>query len=157
MDECFNVGEIYGASGCGGLVGITEIESQKISNSYNSGLVTCTLGMNGGTAGGLVGALRCEMISSYSSGNVTIDDAVGDNETKHIGGLVGLVMDVDDIVNCYYLNESIKNDSGTEDLGGTRGRNKEELKELAETLGDAFEKVEGDDYPKLKWENIKNN
>ena len=74
------------------------------------------------------------------------------------GGITGHIntnyVTIDIIRNCYYLNTTvIKAIGNISTIDITSRKTSDEIKTLADTLGDAFKNsTEGDGYPKLSWE-----
>lgn len=150
MTECYNSGSVKGASFVGGLVGDL-YNGGTISDCYNTGTITATTGV----AGGLTGNFRSGVIKNtytsitpsaanagsvagkleWASGQKTLDQVfVPQSELNTVGK---------------------KTDGCTIQTGDAQQKTTEELKALADTLGDKFaEDSENSNhgYPILKWQ-----
>ena len=146
IHSCANVGDVSGNKIIGGVIGDTATKIQEMKNLYNKGNVTASTNY----VGGIVGRLYVTLENAYNTGKVSITSS---NTTS--GGMVGsLNTSVDSIKNCYYLDTSAEKAIGnniTVDI--TSSKTSEEIKNLADILGDAFKNSnEGECYPKLRWE-----
>ena len=86
----------------------------------------------------------------FNGNNKTIDGLTLSNPEVN-AGLFGVNSGS---VKCYYLNtSSTKSVGNISTLDTTSSKTSDEIKTLADTLGDAFKNSnEGDGYPKLSWE-----
>jgi len=166
IDKCYSTGSVSGSSSVGGLVGYND---GTISNSYSSGSVSATdysvgglLGYNDGTisncystgsatgtsyVGGLVGGNGGTISNCYSTGSV---NGTGDS----VGGLVGY--------NSGTISNSFwdVNTSGWASSAGGIGKTTAEMKTASTYFawglcgtGGVWTIDEGNDYPRLAWEN----
>ena len=111
MENCYNLGEIVGAVGTGGLVGYFR---GTINKSYNKGTI---INFGGSRAGGLVGWGEAKIYNSYNEGNI-IDTAEGGNQ---VAGLCP--QDCYEIKNSYNRGNITSYYSGV-DIGGIQALSK---------------------------------
>ena len=156
LEGCYNTGEIYAHCLAGGIAG--GILQGEIKNCYNTGDVKVDYKKAGGISGyihyysgGTVGYTR--IMNTYSTGIVTGPD--------QIGASIGTITSQESILqadNNYALTqndlpaigEGITNENVTAEL-----KTSDELKQLAATLGSAFQedtKNINDGYPILSWQ-----
>ena len=107
----------------------------------------------GSTVGGICGQNNDGgMIQNCSNASAVT------GENKLVGGIVGYInttdTSIDNVQNCYYLNTSSTKAVGNiSTLDTTSSKTSDEIKTLADTLGDSFKNsTERDGYPKLSWE-----
>ena len=149
--ECCNLkdGSVTGGQDVGGITGGTRASGCNIMNCYNKGEVTSNLGAGGGIAG------YCSAIVMKSCFNIGSVSGV-DSDVEKIGGIIGsLESEESGITKCYYLEGSAEHACGSDadySMDEEMKKSETDLKNLVDDLGDAFEKDEGDGYPKLKWE-----
>ena len=161
VERNFNNGnvEAYGgneanSSNVGGIIGLN---TGTISNCYNTGTIKSAFN----NVGGLVGLNRGKLKNSYNIGSV-------DSSSNVIGAIVGNnneffetstnILYKGEISNCYSLDNIANNLVGVNNsIIGTECsyKNSDELKRLANTLGNSFkedtEKV-NNGYPILNWQ-----
>lgn len=147
-----------GASGLGstgGLIGKTSnYYTLDISNCYSLGSVTG----NKGYAGGLTGYVYCSASykhnysNCYAAGKVTLTGAA----SNACGFAYSYASTGFTFTNCYYNNTT--NSKGfNKTSSGIIGKSSDELKTLAETLGDAYRRdTQGinNGYPILSWQYV---
>ena len=149
IDSCYNTGNVSGAERIGGVIGDTITTSGEAKNLYNKGIVTATTNY----VGGIVGILYSSLENAYNTGTVSMTSS-----STTFGGITGHIntnyVTIDIIRNCYYLNTTvIKAIGNISTIDITSRKTSDEIKTLADTLGDAFKNsTEGDGYPKLSWE-----
>ena len=149
VNSCYNTGNISGSERVGGVIGDTIAQSGEAKNLYNTGAITATTNY----VGGIVGILYSTLENAYNIGTISIAGS-----SANYGGIVGYInttsSSIDKVQNCYYLNTSTTKAVGNiSTIDTTSSRTSDEIKNLAETLGDAFKNsTEGDGYPKLNWE-----
>ena len=135
-----------GGSRVGGICGQNN-DGGIIQNCTNEVEVTAGYRLVGGICGYSLGG---DIINCENRGEV--------HGTYQVGGVVGYInttsSSIDKVQNCYYLNTSTTKAVGNiSTIDTTSSRTSDEIKNLAETLGDAFKNsTEGDGYPKLNWE-----
>lgn len=135
-----------GGSRVGGICGQNN-DGGIIQNCTNEVEVTAGYRLVGGICGYSLGG---DIINCENRGEV--------HGTYQVGGIVGYInttsSSIDKVQNCYYLNTSTTKAVGNiSTIDTTSSRTSDEIKNLAETLGDAFKNsTEGDGYPKLNWE-----
>ena len=132
---CVNTGNVT-APGCqvGGLVGYAE-GNALIENSYNTGSVKSSKGQQVGGLLGYGGGATVKMRNCYSIG--TVEAAVGTAYPSYDGTAT--------VENCYYLADA------SDGKAGAVNKTSDELKLMAETLGEAF-KSSCKEYPVLTWQ-----
>ena len=146
VEYCFNKGKIIGENVVGGISGDVVKNDSKIYSCYNFGEIN---GKN--NFGGLCGTLENYIENSYSIGKI-----IYNSSSKNYGTLFGTMQKTSQCKNCYYLNTSGIKGVGYEETTGLSdsiiGKTAEELKSLAQTLGDAYEQNNNlnDGYPYLK-------
>jgi hypothetical protein len=135
ISKCYSTGSISATSYVGGLIG--ENKGQ-ISNCYSESNIS-----EGSVVGGLVGWNRSTIIGCYSTGSVS--------GTTDVGGLVGYTSG--HVVTSYWDIET----SGQANSAGGMGKTTAEMQTASSFIGWGCEPVwtidEGDDYPRLLWEN----
>ena len=135
-----------GGSRVGGICGQNN-DGGIIQNCTNEVEVAAGYRLVGGICGYSLGG---DIINCENRGEV--------HGTYQVGGIVGYInttsSSIDKVQNCYYLNTSTTKAVGNiSTIDTTSSRTSDEIKNLAETLGDAFKNsTEGDGYPKLNWE-----
>lgn len=146
VEYCFNKGKIIGENVVGGISGDVVKNDSKIYSCYNFGEIN---GKN--NFGGLCGTLENYIENSYSIGKI-----IYNSSSKNYGTLFGTMKKTSQCKNCYYLNTSGIKGTGYEETTGLSdsiiGKTTEELKVLAQTLGDAYEQNNNlnEGYPYLK-------
>ena len=146
VEYCFNNGKISGDTRIGGISGDVAKNNAKIINCYNIGEVS---GNN--EFGGLCGALENCIENSYTIGKV-----IYNNSSKNYGAFLGINATNTQCKNCYYLKISGMNaigyEKGTVLSNSIIGKTTEELKNLAQILGDAYlqDNNINNGYPYLK-------
>ena len=152
MTECYNSGSVTGATLVGGLVGDL-YSGGTISDCYNTGTVTATA--TSGVAGGLTGNFRSRVIkNAYTSITPSAANA---------GSVAGkLEWDKGQrTLDQVFVPQSELNTVGKEtynctiQTGDAQKKTAEELKALADTLGDKFAEDSeniNQGYPILKWQ-----
>ena len=144
--NCYSVGSVMGVENVGGLVGKNSPgwpgEYGIIIDCYSLGSVTGQTDV-----GGLVGAngSHCVISNCYSAGSVA--------GTTYVGGLVGLNDSGRVYRNCFWDTQT----SGQPSSQGGAGKTTAEL-QMASTFvawgcGPVWTINEGNDYPRLWWEN----
>ena len=150
VDSCYNIGNVSGTQRVGGVIGDSTLKCESLKNLYNKGSVTATINY----VGGIVGILYSTLENAYNTGTVSMTSS--SNTT--FGGVTGHIntdyVTIDIIQNCYYLNTcSSKAVGNVSAIDTTSSKTSEEMKNLANTLGEGFKNsTEGDGYPKLSWE-----
>ena len=149
MTECYNSGSVKGASLVGGLVGDL-YNGGTISDCYNTGTVTATTGVAGGLTGNfrsgvIKNAYTSIMPSAANAGSVAgkLEWASGQKILDQVFVLQSELNTVGNLNSC------------TIQTGDAKPKTAEELKALADTLGDKFaEDSENSNqgYPILKWQ-----
>ncbi len=132
----------------GGLIGKASNCKLDVSNCYSSGSVTG----NKGSAGGLIGYVYCSSnkhnySNCYAAGTVAAGNAYGFAYSAAATGFT--------FTKCYYNNTNSKGFNKTSN--GIIGKSSDELKNLAETLGDAYRSdTQGinNGYPILSWQYV---
>ena len=145
VEYCFNNGKIIGENIVGGISG--DIIKNAITRScYNIGEIS-----GNKTFGGICGNLSNYVENSYSIGKINYN-----NSSINYGALFGKMFETSQCINCYYNSTSGVNGTGCEETAGLAnsviGKSTEELKGLAEILGDAYvhdDNINGG-YPYLK-------
>ena len=146
VEYCFNNGKISGDTRIGGISGDVAKNNAKIINCYNIGEVS---GNN--EFGGLCGALENYIENSYTIGKV-----IYNNSSKNYGAFLGITATNTQCKNCYYLKISGMNaigyEKGTVLSNSIIGKTTEELKNLAQILGNAYlqDNNINNGYPYLK-------
>ena len=146
VEYCFNNGKISGDTRIGGISGDVAKNNAKIINCYNIGEVS---GNN--EFGGLCGALENCIENSYTIGKV-----IYNNSSKNYGAFLGITATNTQCKNCYYLKISGMNaigyEKGTVLSNSIIGKTTEELKNLAQILGNAYlqDNNINNGYPYLK-------
>ena len=143
ISNCYSAGAVSGNDWTGGLVGYA-YRNSTITNCYSTGAV----GGNSKT-GGLVGSCStCTIMYCYSVGTV---DGVSD-----VGGLVGSSLDQRDVSRSFWDIEA----SGQESSAGGEGKTTAQMKTgaiflawVASAGAETWTIDEGQDYPRLAWEN----
>ncbi len=151
LTDCANTGTVSGYRYVGGIAG-TVYMGGTLYNVYSTGTVTATDTV-AGAAGGLAGNLR--------SGKIENAYAVAAVSAVHKGGVLGYLESTQGktLNQVYYLSgiadESVGNENGCTVQGTAQVCISDELKNMAEALGDGF--VENDSemnggYPLLSWQ-----
>lgn len=155
VDGCYNSGVISGVERIGGIVGYTVqgTSSCEVRNCYNMGTISGTE-----YAGGIVGWMKyggsavdaCTVENCYNTG-VVFGDSDG-----HSGTLIGCCDGNSKFVvrNCYTDDEPAFG-TNTSSAASAEVIGDDELKALAETLGDSFKPDYGnvnDGFPVLYWQ-----
>lgn len=150
LTNCYNSGIVTGLSNVGGIAGVHYMGGT-VKNVYNIGDVIA----QNGSAGGIIGQFRYGAISNaYTIGQVSADKA------GVICGSLDFKNGNKTIESVYYLNGIsdliVGNENGCFIQSGVaQGCSSDELKNMAQALGDAF--YEDDDmihngYPILFWQ-----
>ncbi len=151
LTDCVNTGTVSGYRYVGGIAG-TVYMGGTLCNVYSTGTVTAT-DTAAGTAGGLAGNLRAGKIqNAYAAAAVS---------AVHKGGVLGYLESTQGktLDQVYYLSdiadEAVGNENGCTVQGTAQICTSDELKNMAEALGDGF--VENDSemnggYPLLGWQ-----
>ena len=141
----YNKGNIITqTTNAGGIVGAIEGEGDVV-DSYNIGDITGT-GSNIGGIIGLIADEKAKLLNSYNIGKITSNNNFG-------GGIVGVFLS-GNIQNCYFLENVVNEGNGT-NIEGIQKQSSEELKAIAEILGEAFKQDEDNinqGYPVLAWQ-----
>ena len=146
VEYCFNSKKVSRDTRIGGISGDAMNNNAKINSCYNIGEIS---GNN--EFGGLCGTLENYIENSYSIGKI-----IYNSSSKYYGTLFGTMKKTSQCKNCYYLNTSGIKGTGYEETTGLSdsiiGKTTEELKGLAQTLGDAYEQNNNlnEGYPYLK-------
>lgn len=143
-----------GSATTGGLIGKTSnYYTLDVSNCYSSGSITG----NKGYAGGLTGYVYCSnsykhsYSNCYAAGTVTLTGAAG----NAYGFAYSYATTGFTFTNCYYNNTNSKGFNKTS--SGIVGKSSDDLKSLAETLGNAYlSDTQGanNGYPILSWQYV---
>lgn len=152
MTQCYNSGAVTGAKQVGGLAGSLYMGGT-ISDSYNTGTVTAVSGV----AGGIVGLYRYGSIKNvYTSTLPTVPTATN---AGSVAGKLDFENGAKSLENVYVPKSDLNTVSNlnkcTIQNGDAQQKTTEELKALADTLGDKFaEDSENSNqgYPILKWQ-----
>ena len=143
IKECYNIGNVTTeTTNAGGIVG--SINGGSIENCYNVGNITGTGTNIGGIIG--LGSGNSEASNSYNIGYITSSNNNG-------GGIIGYNQSIN-ILNCYYLINSVNGGNGTI-VAGCEFKSEEEMKNIAKILGNAFKediKNINNGYPILNWQ-----
>ncbi len=143
IKECYNIGNVTTeTTNAGGIVG--SINGGSIENCYNVGNITGTGTNIGGIIG--LGSGNSEASNSYNIGYITSSNNNG-------GGIIGYNQSID-ILNCYYLINSVNGGNGRI-VAGCEFKSEEEMKNIAKILGNAFKediKNINNGYPILNWQ-----
>ena len=146
VEYCFNNGKVIGENIVGGISGDVVKNNSGIYSCYNSGEINSK-----NNFGGLCGDLENYIENSYSIGKITYNDS-----SKNYGTLFGMMKKTSQCKNCYYLNTTGVNGTGYEEITGLSnsiiGKSVGELKNLAQTLGNAYlqDNNINNGYPYLK-------
>lgn len=150
IEYCFNNGKIIGDDKVGGITGTLPNNNTKICSCYNFGEIS-----GNSNFGGVCGIVGSYVENSYSIGKIDYD-----NSSNYYGTLFGAIWTGANCVNCYYLDIICDKGVGYEQTSGLAnsviGKSEEELKKLAEILGEAYSQDYdniNNGYPYLK-ENI---
>ena len=130
------------SSQIGGIAG--GITNSAINNCYNTGKIE-----GNEAVGGIAGySNNCIIYNCYNSNNIIGNSGVG--------SIIGIIANKGvRITNCYYLENTV---NGLNEIGiidGITVKTSEELKNLANILGEAFKKDENtinNGYPILQWQ-----
>jgi hypothetical protein len=145
IEGCYNAGTITGWSLAGGIS--AAVSTGTIKNSYNAGAVSvkATSESSGGhnNAGGIASYSKGIIENCYNSGAIT-GEVVGGIASEYTNPTTGIYTPT--VTNSYYLASSV---TGGADIGTSV--TDAQLRELAATLGTAFESSE-DGYPVLAWQ-----
>ena len=142
ISKSYNYGTVTGLGNVGGIVGRIEAKSS-IEYCFNNGKV---VGKN--RIGGIAGDIKDKAIGCYNIGEVS--------GQSNYGAVCGFLFKTSQCENSYYLNTNGTKGVGSEEITGLSdsiiGKTKEELKQLAETLGEAYTQDDNinDGYPYLK-------
>lgn len=146
VEYCFNNGKVIGENIVGGISGDVVKNSSGIYSCYNSGEINSK-----NNFGGLCGDLEKYIENSYSIGKI-----IYNSSSKNYGTLFGMMKKTSQCKNCYYLNTTGVNGTGYEEIAGLSnsiiGKSVEELKNLAQILGNAYlqDNNINNGYPYLK-------
>ena len=159
---CFNEGDVslnltVGLNHqCAGIVGSSRLyewstTKLEIIDCYNAGHITITSGLDTGVSypGGIIGwGRKTSVTNCYNKGEITSSDG-----SKSCGGIISSGVD-NTFYNNYWLDScgaefGVRYSSSNE---GANSKNSNELKDLADTLGKAYEKNDtiNGGYPYLK-------
>lgn len=127
-DSCAVIGDLYGDSGVGGVVGVIR-KSATITNSYHNGNVNGNSKVGGILGYAESGTARIENCY-HTVGTVTGDE--------HLGAIVGYVGGTVKINNCYYLTGTCSGAVNGRSNSGVTVTNATTLKSLAPSLGEAY-------------------
>ncbi len=149
INESFNSGTIEGTTNVGGIAGVCSAFSTaaKITNCYNTGIISGnSLGI-GGIIGGLnVKTCLADIKNCYSIGQISAGAAES-------GGIVGNGQSKITASNCYYLEGSASSGDGGDLLAsGIASMTDGQMRSEDEYLGESFFYSEGS-YPILNWQN----
>jgi len=136
--NCYSTGGVSGYTRVGGLVGGT-IDGT-ITNSYS----TCSVSGDS-RVGGLVGENNGTINNCYSIGSVSGNDDVG--------GLVGIA-DHDHVSNSFWDIETSGQTTSASGTGKTTAEMQTLITFMAWMCDSAWTIDEGNDYPRLLWENM---
>lgn len=157
----------------GGIAG-NVLENSEINNSYSTSTIVAS--GESSQVGGIVGGIINSAIKNcYNSGKIEGNEMVGgiagysnncfiyncynSNNIKgilNVGSIVGLVANKGvQITNCYYLENTVNGANETEIIEGIAVKTGEQLKKLADALGEAFKEdinTINNGYPILEWQ-----
>lgn len=142
------------SSTAGGLLGKTGTYTLSVTDCYASGNVTAA----GGRAGGFTGYVYCSPSykhiyeNCYAAGTVQVTGA----SSNACGFAYSYAYSGYTFTNCYYNNSANTSGCNRSDAG-IAGKTTDELKDLALTLGDAFQPDTvnlNNGYPILSWQYI---
>lgn len=149
MSECYNAGEVTGGNFVGGLTG-SLYNGGTISNCYNTGAVTAT----SGEAGGITGFFRSGTIKNVYTSEIPTASKAGT-----VAGRLDVKTGAKVLTNVFVPRSELDTvgnlNECTIQTGDAQSKTPEELKALADTLGDKFaEDSENSNqgYPILKWQ-----
>lgn len=158
VELCSNAGKIlatghedYWAS-AGGIVGYFG-GNTKISDCYNIGNIESNYRGIGGISGSLTGTTdgNSYIKNCYNIGNITNNSLDYNGRTGGIWGLLETTTTMDEVTNCWQLQNCIKQGTDT-DQTGVENKTEDEIKELN---WENYTVVAGKNggYPILNWEN----
>lgn len=174
IDVCYSTGEVFGKTAIGGLVGAqsqqwaTEGETSAIiSNCYSTGNVTGD--DDSGCIGGLVGYQYIDIGTASISNCYSTGHVASGNNSGSLGGLIGFRGEV--ILNCFWDTQTsgLSVGVGYGSSSGVTGKITTEMMTLStftsagwdfsdsDLDGDAADWMmlrEGEDYPRLAWQEI---
>ena len=145
IKNSYNISKILasdGSSHIGGIVG--GCTNSSIKNCYNNAEI-----IGDEQIGGIVGYINNSIIiNCYNSNNIT--------GNSKIGSIMGeLNKDRVEVTNCYYLENTVNGTNETEIIEGITVKTSEQLKKIADTLGNAFKENMSNinnGYPILAWQ-----
>ena len=146
IEYCFNKGNVNGDTRVGGISGDIINNNARMYNSYNTGIIKGNIEF-----GGVCGTLDGYIENSYSVGEI-----IYDSSSKRFGSFLGYFANNSLCKNSYYLIKNKINGVGYGNVSGSSdsiiGKSESELKNLAETLGDAYAQDDNinEGYPYLK-------
>lgn len=152
--NCYNTASVQGTTKVGGVVGDQYAYGSAVSNVYNMGNVTAVTGY----AGGILGNFRSGMLTNAYMASDVFGNA--DSARGKIVGILEASGQQKTLSQVYYLDEPafdiVANLNGcTIQNGIAEGRSAEQLKALAQQLGDSFmddTSILNGGYPILKWQ-----
>lgn len=97
--QAYGIGSVF--SHAGGLVGFSELETSKISNSYASGIVG-SISSYKAFAGGLISYSNSKVENCYASGDTS---STSDGYTSYSGGLIAYVENDSKISGCFAMGD----------------------------------------------------
>lgn len=152
VSNCYSKGTISGKiKYCGGIIGQIQ-KNTNVSNCYNTAEISTTLA-SAQRVGGIVGysnttsTLSSDIKNCYNSGVVT-----GNGQ---VGSIYGFLTKTTNSSNIYYVENTHEKSYGfgnEVDVSGITMISTDELKTLAEKLGEAYVDDETNGYPILTWE-----
>ena len=101
ITNSYATGDVEGMNNIGGLVGLNS-ELGRITNTYAEGTV-----MGGSQVGGLVGRHHGSIMNSYA----TIGAVIGNESSRNIGGLIGIMSSTATTIASYWNSETSKQES----------------------------------------------
>lgn len=155
VSECYNTGSVSGTTKVGGIVGDQYAYGCGIKDVYNIGTVTASTGY----AGGIIGNFRAGRLeNAYMASEIIGADAASGGK---IAGRLEAESQQRTFANVYYISEPefdvIANLNGcTVQNGSAESKTEDELKQLAQALGDAFDSDTNNinsGFPVLKYQN----
>ena len=157
IELCSNIGNILANghegywSSVGGIIGYSG-GNTKISDCYNVGNIEANYRGIGGIAGGLTGTTdgNSYIKNCYNIGNITNNSLDYNGRTGGIWGLLETTTTMDEVTNCWQLQNCIKQGTDT-DQTGVENKTDDEIKALDwENYTVVAGKNNG--YPILNWE-----
>ena len=173
LNSCYNIGEVHGIYGVGGVVGSISAANTQITDCYNLGNVICAAPTAVFTdkyakgVGGIVGdptdtSNTAKITNCYNAGTITNEDTATTGIT--VGGVIGsssannykgeATKNLISAENCYYLAaDGLNGDGANAEAAGVTSKTSEELKAsgMAALLGGSYIDQAGG-YPMLGWQ-----